>query len=137
MRVAAVLIHSDDGRRERDEAAATEFLQHFLLNGILPQASALPQCVAHRLEGLEQDTHQQAACLQMHFKLLLAPAGLKVLDQICRGSHLLAEALNRLHRAGIHAGDIGNRAERRVFHRDRFMSFEHLFQSFQSFPASS
>ncbi len=46
------------------------------------------------------------------------PMGLELLDQVAGGLDVDAKASDELDRPGVDARDVGDRAARRVFHRD-------------------
>jgi hypothetical protein len=64
------------------------------------------------------------------------PHGREALDEIARRHNVHARLPNELERSGIDSGDVGNRAARRILHRDACHPVEQLPQAgFELIPA--
>ena len=129
VRVAGVAGRRHDGRRIAHQPFVSKPARHQLLNVVLGRRRARGHPRGDGGKRLIFDAIQLLRCALVSIDRGLVPDGREPLDEIAGRHDVDAELANQFDRARIDASQIGNRALRRIFHRDASHPGQQLAQS--------
>ena len=113
VRIGAVRVDADDGRRLRPDAAALEAFEQEALHRVLVDRAAAAQPVADPLERLVHQLVERGAGAAVAGELLVGPGGGEALHQLGGRNELDAGVAQQVGGAGVearHGGDLIQRA---------------------------
>ena len=128
VRVARVLHGSHDRRRIGEQPLFLEPADHQLLDVVLGDRAARPDALGDCAERAILDPVERVRGLEVGRQGVGIPQRREALHEVAGGDHVHAAAPDRLHGAGVDAGQVRVRVLGRVFHRDAGQSAHEAIQ---------